>query len=67
MLSKLWESLKGSKTYLLSLLGAVVALVGHLSGGTSVLGVTIPDYTTAEFVKQLYASGVIAALRAAFP
>ena len=64
MLSDLANALQGRKTYVLSGLGIVIALLGHFFGPTSLVGIQIPAFSWNEVWQAVYTSGLFAALRA---
>jgi hypothetical protein len=63
MLAKLFASLQGKKTYVLSVLGIAIALIGHFFGPISVGGLDIPAFTWSQVWQTIWTSGLFSALR----
>lgn len=63
MMQKLLDAVKGYKTYLLAVLGILVAVIGHFWGPLNIAGQTIPQITTDEMWKLIWNSGLFAAVR----
>lgn len=64
MLNKLWVALDGSKTYLLAIVGILVALAGHYFGGFSVGSLQVPAFTWNEVWGIVWSGGLFSALHA---
>lgn len=63
MLGNALSVVQGKKTYILAGLGAVVAIVGHFWGPLSLAGNTIPQVSSADMWKAIWAVGSLASLR----
>ena len=63
MLTKLADSVNGSKTYILAVVGIIIALVGHFYGPLQIAGTTIPAESWGDVWKVIYASGLIGSFR----
>jgi len=63
VVTKLWNAVNGSKTYILAVLGILVALCGHFWGPLSLAGSQIPKESWDDVWKAVYASGIISAIR----
>lgn len=59
MLSKL----NGNKTYILAVLGIVVAVAGHFWGPFQIGDLQVPQFTWNQIVSIAWGSGLFAALR----
>lgn len=63
MLTKVFEALKGSKTYVLAVLGILVAVAGHFWGPINIGTLTIPQMSWNEVWAIVWNGGLFAALR----
>lgn len=63
MLTKLWTSLDGSKTYVLAVLGVLVALCGHFWGPFNLGTLTVPQFSWNDVWTIVWNGGLFAALR----
>lgn len=64
MLTKVWASIDGFKTYILAGLGVLVALAGHFWGPFPMAGQTIPQFSWSEVWNVVWGSSLAATLRA---
>jgi len=63
MLTKMMDAVQGRKTYILAVLGAIVAIAGHFFGPLSLAGQAIPQIPTDEMWKAIWAVASLASLR----
>jgi len=63
MLPKLLASVDGYKTYIVAVLGIVIALVGHFWGPITISGVQIPKTNWTDVWTAIQLSGLGATLR----
>lgn len=63
MLTKLLGSINGYKTYILAVLGALVAVLGHFWGPFTIANVPIPQVSTDDMWKAVWAVASLASLR----
>jgi len=63
MLANLFNSVQGYKTYILAGLGAIVAIVGHFWGPLTIAGTVIPQISSPDMWKEIWAVGSLASLR----
>ena len=63
MLTKLFDALKGYKTYVLAVVGIVVALVGHFYGPVQLGSLSIPQMSWGDVWQVIWTSGLFSALR----
>lgn len=64
MLTNLWGKLDGYKTYVLAVLGILIALAGHFWGPFTMGAVTIPAFTWPDVWNVLWNGGLFSALHA---
>ena len=63
MLTKLFDSIKGYKTYTLSILGILIALAGHFYGPVQFGSLSVPYMGWSEVWNVIWTSGLFSALR----
>ncbi len=63
MLNKVFAAIDGKKTYIVSILGIIVALVGHFWGPLTFGGVQIPQESWNDVWKAVQLSGLASTLR----
>lgn len=63
MLTNIFNAMQGRKTYILAGLGALVSVVGHYWGPLSIAGQTIPQVSTDDMWKAIWAVASLASLR----
>lgn len=63
MLKKLTDKIDGYKTYILAVLGAIAAIIGHFWGPTNFGPVPVPQVSTDEMWKAIWAVASLASLR----
>ena len=63
MLSQYISKINGYKTYILAVLGALIAVAGHLWGPTTLAGISIPQVSTDDMWKAIWAVASLASLR----
>ena len=63
MLNKLWGALAGYKTYILAVVGILIALIGHFWGPVQIGSLSIPQMTWNEVWNVVWNGGLFAALR----
>lgn len=63
MLSKLTSKIDGYKTYILAVLGAIAAIIGHFWGPTNLGPIPVPVVSTDEMWKAIWAVASLASLR----
>lgn len=65
MLTKIWASLEGWKTYILAFLGIIVAIAGHFWGPFQLMdGVYVPPLSWNEVFNVIWTGGLFSALHA---
>lgn len=62
MLTKLWDALEGYKTYVLAVIGILVAVAGHFWGPFSLGSVQVPTFTWNEVFNVIWTSGLFSFL-----
>lgn len=63
MFSKLFAAIQGYKTYILAVVGIIVAVVGHFWGPITIGSVSIPQMTWDQVWAVVWNGGLFAALR----
>lgn len=59
----MFTALNGKKTYILSVLGILVAVAGHFWGPFSIGSLSVPQFSWNEIVSIAWGSGMFSALR----
>lgn len=62
-LTNIMNAVQGKKTYILAVLGAFTAVVGHFWGPLSIAGTSIPQVATPDMWKAIWAVASLASLR----
>lgn len=63
MLNKLWVALDGHKTYLLAVVGVLIAVAGHFFGPFTVGSLQVPQFSWGEVWAIVWNGGLFSALR----
>lgn len=64
MLTKVWAALDGYKTYVLAVLGILIAVAGHFWGPFQVAGATVPAFSWGDVWQVVWNGGLFSALHA---